>query len=46
MLIQLDSDIAPFDLCAVQSLFRTSCVFLSPKFNHAGVFTKTGMGVR
>jgi hypothetical protein len=46
MLIQLDGDVPSFDFGAVQSLFRTTGIFLSPKFNYPRVFTETSLGVR
>ena len=46
MLIQLYGDVLPFNLGAVQGLFRASRIFLSPKFHYTCVFTEAGLGVR
>jgi hypothetical protein len=42
----LYGDVLSFDVGAVQSLFRASCIFLSPKFHYTRVFTEAGLGVR
>ena len=46
MLIQLYGDILSFNLSTVQSLFRASCVFLSPKLYYTRVLTEASLGVR
>jgi len=42
----LYGDVLSFNVGAVQSLFRASCIFLSPKFHYARVLTEAGLGVR